>query len=119
MYANRFLLNAQANGNCLIAWSAVKNDLNSYFVVDIRANNSYCSRHIIGAVNIPYAAVAEPYDLDKLPTDRPILVVCGSGGMSSQIAPILGMMGYQVRILTLGMIGVPSADYLTYTQVGC
>jgi rhodanese-related sulfurtransferase len=119
MYANRFLSNAQANGNYLILWNTVKTSFSDYFVLDIRANSAYCLRHIIGAVNIPYATVAEPYNLELLPTEQPILVVCGSGLMSSQVAPLLGMMGYQVRILIGGMGGVPSADYPTYTKVGC
>ncbi len=119
MYANRFLSNAPANGSYLISWSNVKTALSDYFIVDVRANSAYCSRHIKGAVNIPYATAAEPYNLDLLPTDQPILVYCGSGLTSSQVGAILGMMGYQVRILTNGFGAVPSGDFPIYTEVGC
>ncbi len=107
-YANSYLSKALSNGNYQVTWDFVDLHLEDYFVLDIRSNSAYCSSHIIGAVNIPYATVAEPYNLDKLPTDQPILIVCGSGMLSSQIAPILGMMGYQVRILSNGMNSVPS-----------
>jgi len=107
-YANSFLSDAPSNGNYLILWSLVQPDLSDYCIVDIRPATAYCTNHIIEAINIPYATVAEPYNLEKLPTDRrPILVVCGSGLLASQVAPLLGMMGYQVRILINGMGAVP------------
>ena len=58
--------------------------------------------------NIPYAEVAKPWNLEQLPTDRPILVVCGSGALSSQVATVLGVLGYQVRNLSGGMAVVPA-----------
>jgi len=109
-YANSFLSKAPSNGNYQVTWSFVQPDVSDYFVLDVRSNSAYCGGHIIGAVNIPYAMVAEPYNLAKLPVDQPILVVCGTGMLSSQVAPILGMMGYQVRILTTAMKDVPQAD---------
>ncbi len=109
LYANNFLSKGPLSGNYLVSWSFVKPNLSDYFVLDVRPSG-FCSGHIAGAVNIPYAAVAQPYNLDKLPTDQPILVVCGSGALSSQVGALLGMMGYQVRILTGGMATVPAAD---------
>jgi rhodanese-related sulfurtransferase len=109
-YANGFLTQAVSNGSFVVTWSYVKPLLGDYFVVDIRSNTAYCAGHISGAVNIPYGTVAQPYNLDKLPTDQPILVMCSSGHQSSQVGAILGMMGYQVRILYTGMLAVPTAN---------
>ncbi len=109
-YANTFLSAGPSNGNYVVTWDFVKNNLSEYFVVDVRSNAAYCTSHIIGSINIPYATVAKPYNLDKLPTDQPILVVCSTGIMSGQVAAILGMMGYQVRILSGGIGAVPSAS---------
>ncbi len=108
-YANSYSSKAPLNGNYLVTWGFVQPNLTDYFIVDVRAASAYCSGHIIDAVNIPFATVAEPYNLEKLPTDRPILVVCGSGILASQAGAILGMMGYQVRILNARMTDVPSA----------
>ena len=101
-YANIFLTQAASNGSFLVTWAYVKPLLSDYFVVDIRANSAYCAGHIGGAINIPYGTVAQPNNLDKLPTDQPILVVCATGHQSSQVGAILGMLGYQVRILYTG-----------------
>jgi rhodanese-related sulfurtransferase len=109
-YANIFLTQAASNGSFVVTWSYLKPLLTDYFVVDVRANSVYCAGHISGAINIPYGTVAQPNNLDKLPTDQPILVVCSTGHQSSQVGAILGMLGYQVRILFSGMQAVPPAD---------
>ncbi len=109
LYANRFLSNGPANGSYVVTWSFVKPNISQYFVLDVRATG-FCAGHIAGAVNIPYATVVQPYNLDRLPTDQPILVVCASGAQSGQVGALLGMMGYQVRILAGGMATVPAAD---------
>jgi len=52
-------------------------------------------------------AVDDSEKADQLPTDRPILVVCASGALSSQVATVLGVLGYNVRNLSGGMAVVP------------
>jgi hypothetical protein len=71
LYADSFLSASPLNGSYQVTWSFVEPDLSDYFIVDVRPNTAYCTNHIIGAVNIPYATVAKPYNLDKLPTDQP------------------------------------------------
>ena len=77
------------------------------FILDVRGTTTFNLRHLPGAINISYAAVAKPWNLDQLPTDQPILVVCGSGALSSQVATVLGVLGYSVRSLLGGMAVVP------------
>jgi rhodanese-related sulfurtransferase len=105
-YAHSFFSNAQANGNYVVKWDFVQPNLSDYFIVDVRPSG-FCSSHIIGAINIPFGEIAQPYNLNTLPTDQPILVVCGSGILASQVGSVLGVMGYQVRILTTALKDIP------------
>ncbi len=110
LYADNYLSEGQANGNYLVPWSdGLAAHLSDYYIVDVRLLTAYNTSHIIGAVSIPYATVAKPYNLDKLPIDKPILVYCGSGQLSIQVTSILGMMGYDVRALTTKFSDVPAA----------
>jgi len=115
-YADDFLSNGAANGNYMISWTilsdtnddpSLADQLDDFFVLDVRGATAFNTRHLPGATNIPYAEVAKPWNLDQLPTDQPILVVCASGALSSQVATVLGMLGYNVRYLLGGMAVVP------------
>jgi rhodanese-related sulfurtransferase len=106
-YANSYFSKAPSNGNYIVTWSFVQPNWQDYFIVDVRPSG-FCTSHIIGSINIPFAELAEPYNLEKLPTNRPILVVCGSGILASQAGSVLGLMGYQVRILTTKLVDVPN-----------
>ena len=115
-YGDAFLSSGAANGNYMISWAALTdtNDnpeqadqLGDFFVVDVRPRAAFNARHLPGATNILYAEIAKPWNLELLPADQPILVVCASGALSSQVATILGMLGYNVRFLTGGMNAVP------------
>ena len=117
-YADEFLSNGSANGNYMISWAilsdtnddaSLADQLDDFFVLDVRGAAAFNLRHLPGAINIPYAAVAKPWNLDQLPTDQPILVVCASGALSGQVATVLGMLGYNVRFLSGGMAVVPAS----------
>jgi rhodanese-related sulfurtransferase len=104
-YADDYLSQGPGNGNYVWSFTNAA-DVSGFFIVDVRSNTAYCNGHIPGAVNIPFASVAKPWNLDLLPTGQPILVVCATGQMSGQVAAILGTLGYQVRILNGGMNGI-------------
>jgi rhodanese-related sulfurtransferase len=121
-YADLFLSNGPNNGSYIISWATLAgpnsdptklNALADYFVVDVRAASAFNGGHLMGAVNIPYADVAKPASLALLPAGQPILVVCGSGMLSSQAATVLGILGYNVRILSGGMAIVPPGYKVT------
>jgi rhodanese-related sulfurtransferase len=114
-YADLYLSDGPANGNYVVTWSflndeiddpARADELGDFFVLDVRSTSAYCGGHIPGAVNIPFAAAAKLPNFGLLPTGQPILVVCASGMMSSQVASILGTLGYPVRTLAQGMPSV-------------
>jgi rhodanese-related sulfurtransferase len=120
-YADEFFSNGPSNGYYMVTWTFLNDgiddplkadELNDFFIVDVRAPADYCKGHLPGAINIPSATLAKPWNLSLLPTQQPILVVCPSGILSSQAVAILGMMGYQVRVLKGGMNGLPTTVLL-------
>ena len=54
-----------------------------------------------GVTNIPLREVGA--NLDQLPTDQPIVAVCGSGHRSTIAMTALQMLGYEVKSLAGGM----------------
>ncbi|MDX2008037.1 MAG: rhodanese-like domain-containing protein [Meiothermus sp.] len=61
-------------------------------LVDVREDYEYASGHLPKAVNLPLSRFAE--EGRKLPKDRPILLVCASGGRSAQAAEYLLSLGF-------------------------
>ena len=60
-------------------------------VVDVRQPDEYEEGHVPGARLIPLAEV--PERVGDVPTDGPVLVICGSGGRSLRAAEFLRTHG--------------------------
>jgi rhodanese-related sulfurtransferase len=110
--ANKFLSTPSGGHRTIYAQALVDDvddpnnpidDLEDFFLMDIRLPADYCAGHIPGAVNIPFLDVAKPENLAMLPIDRPILVICYTGHTASQINAILNMLGYNAWTLRFGM----------------
>jgi rhodanese-related sulfurtransferase len=72
-------------------------------VVDVREPNEYKAGHIPNARNIPLGQFENrSKDLEKLKS-KPILVVCQSGGRSTQAGAKLQKQGYNIVALAGGM----------------
>ncbi len=76
---------------------------NDPFILSVRAADIYAQGHIPGAINISLAALADPANLAKLPTDRQIVVYCYTGMTGSQATAILNTLGYNATNLKFGM----------------
>jgi len=79
------------------------NRISDYYVLDVRPPADYAAGHITGSVNVPLWNVAKPEVLAKLPTDRPILVICHTGHTASIATAILDLLGYDAWTLRFGM----------------
>ncbi len=101
-YADMFLSSIQ-NGNKAIFAELVFNNLDKYFILDIRRPVDYCAGHIPGAVNIQFEFVAKPENLAQLPADKTIILVCYSGHNASQLSGVLNMLGYDAWPMRYGM----------------
>ncbi len=62
-------------------------------VLDVREPVEYAAGHVLGAVNLPQADLADR--LDELPRDRPLLLICQGGYRSQRAAQFLNQMGFE------------------------
>ena len=69
-------------------------DLTGYTLVDLREPDELIISSIPGAMNIPFSRFAT--DLDTVPKDKPVIVICRIGDFSEQVAEILADRGYDV-----------------------
>src|ERR671934_2329415 len=60
-------------------------------LVDVREREEYAHGHVPGAINLPQADLAS--QLDQVPRDRPVFVICQSGARSMRSAQFLKQMG--------------------------
>jgi hydroxyacylglutathione hydrolase len=84
--------------------------LKTVTVVDVRSGNEWSEGHLPGAVHIPLG-----YLLDRLgdiPSDRPVVVQCQSGGRSSIAASILERAGFRDVTNLSGGLGAWAASGL-------
>jgi len=69
-------------------------------LIDIRSRDEYAQGHWEGAINYPEEDVE---DFTKvLGRKRPIILYCGHGGASMQLARTLGKSGYEVGTVVGG-----------------
>lgn len=54
--------------------------LGTVAVVDVREPPEFAGGHVPGAVNMPLSS----FNLDKLPTDKPVVLICLAGGRSGR-----------------------------------
>lgn len=66
-------------------------DLKDYFVIDVRTKKEYEEGHLNGAINIPSFSIKR--NIDRINTDKKILVYCQSGIRSKKALKILEDLG--------------------------
>lgn len=71
------------------------------FLLDVREPEEWRAGHQMGAVHVPMGDVIA--DHPDLPRDRPIYVICRSGGRSAAITEALGAWGYDAINVAGGM----------------
>lgn len=84
-FSNLFKLQDRADFKALLE--------NGALLVDVRTQEEYKSAHGKDSVNIPLDVIGG--NLSKLPTDRPIIIVCQSGMRSKSAASFLKSRGYK------------------------
>lgn len=63
----------------------------SAYLVDVREPDEFAAAHVSGARNVPLSTLADR--LAELPTDRPVHVMCLSGGRSARATAYLREQG--------------------------
>ena len=66
-------------------------NLNDYFIIDVRSKKEYQEGHLNGAINIPLFNIKT--NIDKINTNKKVLVYCQSGVRSKKALKILEDLG--------------------------
>lgn len=77
-----------------------KND--KHVLIDIRKNDEYRKGHIKGAQNIYWLDILKKENLNKLPVNKTIFLICYVGHTSSQVMTLLKLLGYNVVSIKFG-----------------
>jgi len=78
-----------------------KDDWKKFLVIDARDKDQFTKEHIPDAINIEWRRVLA--ERNRIPKDKPVLVYCNTGSLSSQAGLALRLAGYEnVRILQGG-----------------
>jgi molybdopterin-guanine dinucleotide biosynthesis protein A/rhodanese-related sulfurtransferase len=72
------------------------------YVLDVRQADEYEAAHVPGAVLIPLDQLGDRQD--ELPRDRPLLVICRSGGRSAAAVRALAAAGYDATNVAGGTL---------------
>ena len=72
------------------------------YLLDVRENPEWESGHAPEAVLLPMSVIQGR--VDEVPRDRPVYVVCHSGGRSAQVAAWLNQQGFDAVNVTGGML---------------
>ena len=80
------------------------NAANDYFVLSVRTAADYAKGHVPGAYNIFYKDIAKTENLEKLPTDKTIVVYCYTGHTGGVATTALRMLGYSAVNMKYGIM---------------
>lgn len=69
-------------------------DTEKVLLLDIRSRKEFEANGIRGSVNVPFDEISS--GLSKLPSDKPVYVLCRTGDLSEEVAEILEDRGYEV-----------------------
>lgn len=90
-----------------------------YLLIDLRDAQSFAQMHVKGAKNIYWLDILKDASLKLLPKKKQIFLICYVGHTSSQVLPLLKLLGYTVTAIKYGygrspVQGVPVAGWLDY-----
>jgi rhodanese-related sulfurtransferase len=85
-------------------------------LLDVREPDEWAAGHAPEARFIPLGQVQGR--LDELPTDRPIVAICRSGGRSASVTEALTAWGYDAVNLAGGMRAWAAAGFPVVTDAG-
>jgi rhodanese-related sulfurtransferase len=85
-------------------------------LLDVREPDEWQAGHAPEARLVPLGQVAAR--LDEIPTDRPIVAICRSGGRSGNVTAALTSRGYDVVNLAGGMRAWAAAGFPVVTDDG-
>ncbi len=73
------------------------------YLLDVREPDELLESKIDGAVNIPLAEIFQTNGMDSIPTDKPVVIICGSGNRATIATYALAQEGIDFQVLEGGM----------------
>lgn len=73
------------------------------FLLDVREPVELEKSKIDGSVNIPLAEIFQPGGMKSIPTDKPVVVICGSGNRATIASYVMAQEGIDFQILEGGI----------------
>lgn len=73
------------------------------YLLDVRQPDELLKSKIDGSINIPLAEIFLPNGMDGIPTDKPVVVICGSGNRATIASYALAQEGIDFQILEGGI----------------
>lgn len=91
----------------------------NFVLIDLRRKKEFDKYHIKGAGNIFWLDLLKQKNLNKLPKDKIIFLICYVGHTSSQAMVLLKLLGYHVVSIKFGygvspVFKVPVAGWTSY-----
>jgi rhodanese-related sulfurtransferase len=91
----------------------------NFLLIDIRKKEDYDKFHIKKSINIFWLDILKTENIELLPYDKTIFLICYVGHTSSQVMVLLKLLGYNVVSIKFGYgispsFGVPIAGWLSY-----
>ncbi|MFA5576194.1 MAG: rhodanese-like domain-containing protein [Tissierellaceae bacterium] len=103
-HATAYLNSIPENSNMIAAKDAmplIDENPDALFIVDMRSKEDYDKGHLPGAVNIPFDQIGK--NLDRLPTNKQIVMYCYSGQTSGLGVSAVKLLGFNVISYQGGM----------------
>ena len=79
------------------------NSNDDIYLLDVREPEELQRSMIEGSVNIPLAEIFQPGGMDSIPTDKPVVVICGSGNRATIASYVMAQEGIDFQILQGGI----------------
>ncbi|MCX6321055.1 MAG: rhodanese-like domain-containing protein [Bacteroidia bacterium] len=90
-------------GNILITADEVFNNPQKYFIINLERKDKYEDGHIPGAIRYkPDATLGFTDEMASIPSDKTVVVYCGTGHNSGFATAYLRLFGYDARTLKYG-----------------
>jgi rhodanese-related sulfurtransferase len=94
---------AEGSGSVLITADEVYTDSQKYFVINYERKDKYDDGHIPGAVRYkPGATLGFTSEMSTIPSDKIVVIYCGTGHNSAFATAYLRLFGYDARTLKYG-----------------
>lgn len=93
----------EGTGNILATADEVFSNPQNYFIINLERKDKYEAGHIPGAFRYkPEATLGFPDEMASIPSDKPVVVYCGTGHNSGFATAYLRLFGYDARTLKYG-----------------